>query len=520
MMAKTISNEHHKIHSEEPKQSILQHLQHHPGIPAHDLMIICRDGSLMTHQVVLACVSPMLRSEMGVMTLADDILTISMPDMTKDHLAEFLAALYQCKDLSKFSAIQRMLGFNFASEFNTKCHKTDPGKSDLSSGSKLKEEEDMPNVHSFEHCSVGIESENISFNENQNYIKGESELHIEETNARRKYNVTQKERKKKSKVWENFSIDPDNPEQCVCKICHGSVSYKNGGTSSMMSHLKNEHVLLKMDQFLKDDPDVKVNKSGANGTRKKRSRVWEYFSVNPHNANQCVCVICNENVNYINKGTSSMTSHLKCEHDIWIIKFERKEPSVKRGPRKTTKKEPVIDPETGEIKKSVECRAKRRKDLWKHFDSFPNDNLKALCKICQQTIFITEKSSISQTLVKHLNTHDIKLELETCSVCGKTFEERAKRRKHEKNHQVKCSCSFCGKMFSDNTARVLHERTHTGEKPHQCSQCGRRFGQKYHLRVHMRVHTGETPYHCQTCGQSFKHLSSRNNHKCLAVNIA
>ena len=54
----------------------------------------------------------------------------------------------------------------------------------------------------------------------------------------------------------------------------------------------------------------------------------------------------------------------------------------------------------------------------------------------------------------------------------------------------------------------------------QCNQCGRKFGQKYHLRVHMRVHTGETPYHCQTCGQSFKHLSSRNNHKCLNINIA
>ena len=466
-MAESVSN--HRIHSEEPKQSILEHLQ--LGLPDHDVTIICGDGSLMTHQLVLAAVSPMLRTEM--MGSAEDILTISMPDLTKDHVTQFLASLYHCKDhLGDFSAIKKMLGFHFASEFIPKCHRTE--ESDLICDSKLKEEEDPdddvsePNyLDSLEYCSVDMERENCSYIENQNYIKGE--FHSEERSAKRKYNVTQKERKKKSKVWENFSIDPDNPEQCVCKICEGSVSYKNGGTSSMMSHLKNEHVLLKMDQFLKVDPDVKVNKSGANGTRKKRSRVWEYFSVNPHNANQCVCVICNENVNYINKGTSSMTSHLKCEHDIWIIKFERKDQSVKRGPRKktTSKKEPVIDPETGEIKKSVECRAKRRKDLWKHFESFPNDNLKALCKLCQQTISITEKSSISQTLVKHLNTHDIKLELETCAVCGKTFEERAKRRKHEKNHQVKCSCSFCGKMFSDNTARILHERTHTGEKPHQ-----------------------------------------------------
>ena len=281
--------------------------------------------------------------------------------------------------------------------------------------------------------------------------------------------------------------------------------------------------MLKVDPELLKEPGFA--KSGiGDGTRKKRSKVWEYFSVNPDNPNQCVCVICKESVNYLNRGTSSMTSHLKCEHDIWVIKFARKEmggEGVEKKVRKAAaKKEPVVDPETGEIKKSVECRAKRRKELWKHFESYPQDNLKARCKICQDLITITEKSSISQTLVKHLNTHDIKLELETCSVCGKTFEERAKRRKHEKNHQAKCSCSYCGKLFSDNTARILHERVHTGEKPFQCSQCGRKFGQKYHLRVHMRVHTGETPYHCQSCNQSFKHLSSRNNHKCVSVNLA
>ena len=229
--------------------------------------------------------------------------------------------------------------------------------------------------------------------------------------------------------------------------------------------------MLKVDPELMKEPGF-VKSGIGDGTRKKRSKVWEYFSVNPDNPNQCVCVICKESVNYLNRGTSSMTSHLKCEHDIWVIKFARKEMggegTEKKVRKAAAKKEPVVDPETGEIKKSVECRAKRRKELWKHFESYPQDNLKARCKICQDLITITEKSSISQTLVKHLNTHDIKLELETCSVCGKTFEERAKRRKHEKNHQAKCSCSYCGKLFSDNTARILHERVHTGEKPFQC----------------------------------------------------
>ena len=463
------SIQHNKIHSDEPKQSILLHLKNHATLADHDLVIRCNDGSVNSHQVVLACVSPVLRAEMCLLQY-EDVLIISTPDLTTEQWKHFLESLYCGRDMSKFLQINQMLGFHFASETVSECLTISPtyDKCDPREDSKLKKEidtddSDQQHLDSLEYCREDLETENIYSFENQNYIKAE---HFStETYVKRKYNIPLKERKKKSKVWESFFIDPDNPEQCVCRICHGTVSYKNGGTSSMMSHLKNDHVVLKVDQSQRMNPDL--NKSGVNGTRKKRSRVWEYFCVNPDNANQCICVICNESVNYINKGTSSMTSHLKCEHDIWVIKFERKLPSVKRGPRKITKKEPVIDPETGEIKKNVECRAKRRKDLWKHFESFPQDNLKALCKICQHMILITEKSSISQTLVKHLNTHDIKLELETCSVCGKTFEERAKRRKHEKNHQVKCSCSFCGKMFSDNTARILHERTHTGEKPFQ-----------------------------------------------------
>ena len=157
-MSDTVSTGHHKIHSEEPKHCILQHLQHHPG---HDVTIICRDGSLMTHQLVLACISPMLRTEMSLLRTADDMLTISMPDLTKEHLTEFLASLYQCKDLGDFSAIHQMLGFNFASEFNSPYHKTVPNheESDMTCDSKLKEEEyngdDEPNyLNSLEYCSV------------------------------------------------------------------------------------------------------------------------------------------------------------------------------------------------------------------------------------------------------------------------------------------------------------------------------------------------------------------------------
>ena len=63
-----------------------------------------------------------------------------------------------------------------------------------------------------------------------------------------------------------------------------------------------------------------------------------------------------------------------------------------------------------------EVRKKRRKEVWQHFDSFPQDNTKARCKLCSQTIEM-KAHSVTIDLVKHLNTHEIKLELETCSIC-------------------------------------------------------------------------------------------------------
>ena len=405
----------HKFHSEAPTLTILQYLSTNVQFDSKsntstDVIIHCKDASLAAHQLILGSISPVLCSAF-CQNKFEETISIHLPDLSSDLVLEFLGAVYNCQDLSRFDEINQMLGFQFASS----------------------KEGTLIDVHSDNNEEMKEEAES----EEDDIVQDD------EKNYRRPRN-----------------------------------GYRNG--NSELSAMEYCHVNLEDEHFMKENHSVKgekikssnakkksVPKKPPDGTRRKRSKAWEYYVVDPANSAQCICQICKEAVSYQNGGTSAMISHLKVDHGISVETISKKNAPVKREKLKI-KKEPTVDPETGEVKSQTgKSRKKRRKDIWQHFDHSADNNLIAQCKICQEVVMLKDKSSVSQTLVKHLNTHDIKLELETCSICGKMFDEKNKRRKHENNHQVKCSCSYCGKLFSDNTARIVHERTHTGEKPYQ-----------------------------------------------------
>ena len=429
-----------------------------------DVIIYCSNGVLMAHQLILASISPVLCSEF-VRNKFDEVVSIFMPDLSTETLSKYLDGVYRCKDLDQFSDINNMLGFKFASlkKHVSQSSKNNNYKETYSIDSCSDREENFDAAELVDTDlkeEVDADEEDFVANNDNSPIYADDndyKVEVKSESSNTILGSLGSERKKRSKIWDKFTMDSKDSMQCLCNNCNEVVMIRN--MKCRIQVLENHYKYCK-----KGIPQP------SSGTRPKRSKVWKYYIVSPTNPALCVCQICQETVSYKNQGTSAMIKHLQVSHTIILETIARKSaPRKKKYPDGIKpKKEPVLDPETGLIKKNVptEVRKKRRKEVWQHFESFPGDGCKAKCKICQQ--FIEMKAhSVTIDLVKHLNTHNIKLELETCSVCGKTFDERVKRRHHEKMHHVVRThpCSHCGKLFRDNSAKERHERTHTGEKP-------------------------------------------------------
>ncbi|XP_015208952.1 zinc finger and BTB domain-containing protein 14 [Lepisosteus oculatus] len=102
-----------------------------------------------------------------------------------------------------------------------------------------------------------------------------------------------------------------------------------------------------------------------------------------------------------------------------------------------------------------------------------------------------------------------------CQVCGKTFIDENRLRKHEKLHSADRPfiCEMCTKAFTTQAHLKEHLKIHTGYKPYRCDVCGKSFIRAPDLKKHERVHSNERPFGCQMCDKAFKHKSHLKDHE-------
>ncbi|KAF4087885.1 hypothetical protein AMELA_G00076490 [Ameiurus melas] len=102
-----------------------------------------------------------------------------------------------------------------------------------------------------------------------------------------------------------------------------------------------------------------------------------------------------------------------------------------------------------------------------------------------------------------------------CQVCGKTFVDENRLRKHEKLHSAERPfiCEICTKAFTTQAHLKEHLKIHTGFKPYRCEDCGKSFIRAPDLKKHERVHSNERPFNCHMCEKAFKHKSHLKDHE-------
>ena len=272
----------------------------------------------------------------------------------------------------------------------------------------------------------------------------------------------------KSQVWEYFEKEPDNPERTKCKVCgKGGFNYRNHNTGSMMRHIKEhkEGAKITINNVESEEDKSKIFFKKLKGeSRKGKSKIWEYYDRDPENKSLSICKICLERVKYPRWEPWYMEKHLLTEHEIRVRERER-------WSAKPVKK---LNPETGKVEMpAVKNRADKKREVWNYFNFLDESNSAVQCKLCQEVVHnnskILDSGKLGDQCVKHMNGHNIKLEEQTCSVCGQTFDEKTKFNKHMKHHfltpETGFPCKYCGKLWAFKSEREKHERSHAGEKP-------------------------------------------------------
>ncbi len=430
----------------------------------------------------------------GVCVGASGIITVIAPDAEPDVLERFLKGIYKNdEDSTELSehCLDLLGQFGFTET-----------PSLLGDDTNLKEElEDFddPDINYLEEENEGVEQADDT---SENFADLDLDPYPSEApvSNNKKSGST---RKKRSIVWNYFRrIDSGHAE---CMKCKSVFSTPTGSTTGCLAHMRTKclgHVLSTEAERAETEvaPEEALSSSPAKPRylRQKRSKVWAYFdSTDDPGVN--VCKLCGKNIANLRGGTSNMIVHLRNYHEEQfkelVGQMKDKTSSLFR-----------VDYESRQCAVCSKLFSTKHAMLL-HRQSVHSDEKPFKCDKCGMQF------SRADSLKSHARCAN---RTYLCSICGKTFARKSIRDVHERSHHAikPFKCSFCEKKFPSNQRRIHHERIHTGEKPFQCTDCGKQFVKKCQLTAHYRIHSGVKPYNCQHCSQMFRHISSRNNHKC------
>lgn len=97
-----------------------------------------------------------------------------------------------------------------------------------------------------------------------------------------------------------------------------------------------------------------------------------------------------------------------------------------------------------------------------------------------------------------------------CPICAKIFKSKSNLSQHEKTHKILMPneyfyCDLCGNKFKEKTLMMTHiKNRHIKKIRFNCELCDKNYATKFHLSTHMKVnHFHIKDFKCEYCGKEF-----------------
>lgn len=139
-----------------------------------------------------------------------------------------------------------------------------------------------------------------------------------------------------------------------------------------------------------------------------------------------------------------------------------------------------------------------------------NSHIGHRCKICGKMFDASHK------VIKHKQRiHGIQRRVE-CNLCSSIFESQYQVKVHMgKVHNVekyRIKCEHCPKICNTKGAMLLHVQSLHSDARFECDLCEYKTGIKWMIKLHKRKHFGEKNYVCSICDRRFGRSSNVRAH--------
>ena len=162
-----------------------------------DVLIICCDGQISAHKLVLASISQMLYTEFKV-NIWDEIVYISLPDTNVSDITNYLLCAYNGKSLTEYATVNQLIGCLYEEE------------NIVREPSEIKEERiEIVDVHSI-----------LDFENHEEEVKNQDEVGLDAKPILIPVKA-KKQKGLKNKVWKHFEdVSEHNSEiSFACQHC-------------------------------------------------------------------------------------------------------------------------------------------------------------------------------------------------------------------------------------------------------------------------------------------------------------